>query len=128
MPNPVYSQPAGTQKTGSSPRADEKINKYQELISSRRNFESYWQTLHDYFYVEAQNINRTYYAGNELDVTYLWDATTLEASDVLSSGFMNYLTPPTTKWFRLRSKNPNLAEDKEVSDFQSIRQTRFVIL
>ena len=117
MPNPVYSQPAGTQKTGSSPRADEKINKYQELISSRRNFESYWQTLHDYFYVEAQNINRTYYAGNELDVTYLWDATTLEASDVLSSGFMNYLTPPTTKWFRLRSKNPNLAEDKEVSDF-----------
>jgi len=79
--------------------------------------ESYWQTLHDYFYVEAQDINKSYAPGAELDTSYLYDATTLEVSDVLASGFMNYLTPPSSKWFRLRSKNPSLTENKDVADF-----------
>jgi hypothetical protein len=30
---------------------------------------------------------------------------------------MNYLTPPTSKWFRLRAKNANLSENKDVSDY-----------
>lgn len=115
MPDPYKAQTP--QKTINSPRAEDKINKYNEIIGLRRNFESYWQQLHDYFYIEAMNINKTYYPGTELDPLYLYDATTLEAADVFASGFMNYLTPPTTKWFRLRAKNPNLTEDKEVSDF-----------
>ena len=98
-------------------RAQEKIDKYNEMLGERHNFESYWQTLHDFFYLESQNVNRTYYPGTELDTTYLWDTTTLEAADVFASGFMNYLTPPTSKWFRLRHKNPRLSENKAIGDF-----------
>jgi hypothetical protein len=98
-------------------KAQDKIDKYQELVGGRRNFESYWQTLHDYYYVESQDVNRSYAPGTELNADYLYDSTTLEAADILASGFMNYLTPPTSKWFRLRAKNPQLSEDKEVSDF-----------
>ena len=99
------------------PKAQERIDRFKELTGGRSNFESYWQTLHDYFYLEAQDINKAYAQGAELDATYLWDATTLESADVLASGFMNYLTPATSKWFRLRSKNPRIAENKNVCDF-----------
>lgn len=104
-------------KTSSNPRAEDLITQYEQLLGARRNFESYWQTLHDYFYLEAQDVNKTYASGNELTADYLWDSTTIEAADVLASGFMNYLTPPTSKWFMLRSKNPNLTENKAVGDF-----------
>ena len=106
-----------SEKTHSKPRADELIERYEKELSSRKNFESYWQYLHDYFYIEAENVNKQYLAGQELDPTYLWDATTLEAADVLASGFMNYLTPPSSKWFRLRHKNPKLSENKAVGNF-----------
>lgn len=101
----------------SKTRAQEKIDHYEQNKGGRSNFESYWQTLHDFFFLESQNINRTYYPGTELDFTYLWDSTTLEAADVFASGFMNYLTPPTSKWFRLRHKNPRLSENKAIGDF-----------
>ena len=103
--------------TQSRPRADELIRKYEELLSGRRNFESYWQSLHDYFYLESQDVNKSYSPGTELDPTYLWDSTTLESADVFASGFMNYLTPPTSKWFRLRHKDPKLSEKKAIGDF-----------
>ena len=98
-------------------KAQDRIDRYKELTGLRSNFESYWQTLHDYFYLEAQNVNASYAPGSELKADYLWDATTLESADVLASGFMDYLTPSTSKWFRLRSKNPWIAENKNVADF-----------
>lgn len=104
-------------KSQGKSRADELIQKNEELLSGRKQFESYWQTLHDYFYLESSDVNKTYSAGNELDAAYLWDATTLEAADVFASGFMNYLTPPTSKWFRLRHKDPRLTENKAIGDF-----------
>lgn len=107
--------PVGT--SVSKPRADQLIQQYEALLGGRRQFESYWQSLHDYFYVEGQDVNKGSSQGNELDAGYLWDATTIESADVLASGFMNYLTPPTSKWFRLRHKNPKLSENKRVADF-----------
>ena len=98
-------------------RAKEKIRRFKELRGQRENFASYWQDLHEYFYIESPDLQRTYYPGTELNTDSLYDSTTLEAPDVLASGFMNYLTPPTAKWFRLRSTNQRLVDDKEVTDF-----------
>lgn len=110
MPN---AQPAAPNK----PRADQLIQLFEQELSRRRNFESYWQTLHDYFYIESQDVNKTYLDGNELDSGVLWDSTTLETADVFASGFMNYLTPPTSHWSRLRHRNPELSANKAVGDF-----------
>jgi hypothetical protein len=98
-------------------QAQDIIDRHTRLIGQRSNFESFWQTLHDYFYIESPDINAAYAPGSELTTSYLWDSTTLETGDVLASGFMNYLTPPTSKWFRLRAKNANLSENKDVSDY-----------
>ena len=104
-------------KAPSKPRADELIQQYEQELSKRRNFESYWQTLHDYFYLESADVNKSYTMGNELDPSMLWDSTTLESSDVFASGFMNYLTPPTSKWSRLRHRDPELASNEAVGTF-----------
>lgn len=98
-------------------RAKQRIDFYTKLKSDRSNFDGYWQSLHDYFYIEAENVNSSYYSGTELNADYLWDSTTLEAGDVLAAGFMNYLTPPTSKWFRLIAKQPAIRQNKNVADF-----------
>ena len=105
------------QENPNASKAEDLIDRYKRLIGQRQNFESYWQSLHDYFYVESPNFNKQYVAGNELDTTHLYDATTLEVADVLASGFMNYLTPPTSKWFRLKPKAIGLQENKDVADY-----------
>ena len=97
--------------------AEDILKRAKTCFGERSLFESHWQSLHDYFYVEAQDINSSSMPGSELNTSSLYDATTLESADVLASGFMSYLTPPTSKWFRLRSKNPRLSENKNVSDY-----------
>lgn len=96
------------------PRAEVLIQQYKTLKTGRQNFEAYWQSLHDYFYIEADDINRAHAPGSEVNASVLFDATTLDASDVLASGFMNYLTPPTSKWFSLRARNPAYKNNKKV--------------
>jgi len=97
--------------------AEERIRRFKELTGEKSNFMAYWQDLHNYFYVESPNQTRGGFAGTELDTTQLYDSTTLEAPDVLASGFMNYLTPPSSKWFKLRAKDNALVDNKEVSNF-----------
>lgn len=99
------------------PKVQKILDRMKTLKGQRSNFESYWQSLHDYFYIEAQDINRSYYPGTELNVDALYDSTSLETGDVLASGFMNYLTPPTSKWFGLRAKNPQLANNKKIGKY-----------
>jgi len=82
--------------------------------SGRLNFESYWQTLHDFYDIEAQDVNQQYHPGNELTITQLFDSFSLEAADILASGLMNYLTPPASKWFSFRTKDPLMMESKRV--------------
>ena len=84
------------------------------LKGQRSNFDTYYQTLHDYFYVEAENINRTYYPGTELDFLYLLDGTSLELADTLASGIANYLTPSASNWFTLEHPDRALRDQKNV--------------
>ena len=108
---------AAPMKIADEPRAAQLIDFYKRLKGERSNFESYWQSLHDYFYLEAQDINTLAAAGSELRADYLFDSTTLEAGDVLASGFMNYLTPPTSKWHSLRPRRGELRDNKAVLRF-----------
>lgn len=108
---------AKPQQSINMPRAQQLIGFYKNLKSERSNFESYWQSLHDYFYIEAQDINSMSAPGSEVKADFLFDSTTLESADVLAAGFMNYLTPPTSKWFGLRAKSVALRNNKHVSSY-----------
>ena len=98
-------------------RAEKHIEDYQKLKGGRSNFEGYWQSLHDYFYIESPDINALSSAGSELKADFLYDSTTVEAADVLPAGFMSYLTPPTSKWHGLRPRRQELRDNNNVLSF-----------
>lgn len=83
-------------------------------ISGRQNFESQWQTLHDYYDNEGTDVNTTWSPGTELTITQLFDTYSLEVADILAAGLDNYLTPSTSKWFGLRSRDPAKMAKKRV--------------
>lgn len=90
------------------------LKERDEGRGARTNFDSYWQTLHDYFDNVGMDVNTSYYPGTELTVNQLYSSFTLETADVLESGLFNYLTPRTSKWFGLRTGNLALMEKKKV--------------
>jgi hypothetical protein len=99
------------------PRAEQLLDIYRTKLGQRANFESYWQSLHDYFYIESGDVDNQSAPGSELNVDALYDSTTLDSGDVLASGFMNYLTPPSSKWFNLVARNKNYRNNKGVTDY-----------
>jgi len=102
--------------------AEQLIKNNKQLCSARTNFESYWQQLHDYFYVEAQDLNKSYYPGTELSHNELYDSNSLDAADILASGFMNYLTPQTTEWFDLEPAEESFKNSRAIRTyFQDVR-------
>ncbi|MCD7878890.1 MAG: hypothetical protein LUG16_03030 [Candidatus Gastranaerophilales bacterium] len=86
----------------------EKICKnFGNLKSSRTDFDSFYQILHNYYYVEGSNITSKKNKGSQINT--LLDATSLCAGDVLASGLANYLTPEASKWVFLQHSNPAYA-------------------
>jgi len=83
-------------------------------VSDRRNIESQWQTLHDFFDNVGSDINTTYSQGTELTITQLYDTCSIEYADVLASGLSNYLTPSASRWYGLRTNDPLKMEKKRV--------------
>lgn len=90
------------------------VKEKDECRSNRTNFETYWQTLHDYFDNVGLDVNTTNYPGTELSINRLYDTYTLEAADILAAGLHNYLTPAATRWFGLRTQDPLKMEKKRV--------------
>jgi hypothetical protein len=90
------------------------IKNSKDLHSSRPDFDSFYQTLHNYFYVDGANITAGKNKGSESDFVELLDATSFNASDILAAGLSNYLTPAGSKWLFLEHSNPYLREDKQV--------------
>jgi hypothetical protein len=94
--------------------AEMKCKQFDQLRGNRANLDSYFQTLHDYFLIEAENINKTYYQGTELDFDYLYDTTALSVANILPAGIANYMTPFSSHWATLRHKDPVLNANQKV--------------
>ena len=57
--------------------ADVLIEMYGNGESKRQVFDTYWQSLHYYFYIEAQDITSKTTDGSSLNANYIYDATSL---------------------------------------------------
>jgi hypothetical protein len=88
---------------------------FKDLKSSRMDFDSYYQVLHNYFYEESTNITAGKNKGSEIN--HLLDATSLITGDVMAAGLANYLTPEASKWLYLEHANPRLRDIKEVKQW-----------
>lgn len=91
------------------------VKNFERLKSSRSSFDSLYQSLHNYFYVESENITDKKVEGSE--ITKLLDTTSIQAADVAAAGLSNYLTPESSRWVYLEHPNPELRDNKEVQNW-----------
>ena len=95
--------------------AEKIIKNQQTLKSDRVNFDNMFQDLHNFYYVESDNITTKKARGSE--ITKLLDTTSLDAVDIAAAGLSNYLTPESSKWLFLEHPNPELRDNKEVQNW-----------
>lgn len=95
--------------------AEKIVKNYERLKSARANFDSLYQSMHNYYYVESDNITEKKARGSE--ITKLLDTTSLDAADVAAAGLSNYLTPESSKWLFLEHPDAALRENKEVQNW-----------
>lgn len=108
---------------------EQRCSAFKQVKSDRSNWESYWQTIHDYFYIEAENINRTYSPGTELDFSYLYDSVSLNVANVLPAGIANYMTPFSGHWMGLRHTDKVINAKRSVSTwYKEAEEEIFYIL
>lgn len=92
--------------------AEKIIKNYMQLKSSRSDFDTLYQKLHNFFFVEGSNITEERNKGAELHA--LLDSTSIDCADVLAAGLCAYLTPESSKWLFLEHSDRALREDDEV--------------
>lgn len=95
--------------------AEKIVKNYGNLKSSRQDFDTLYQKLHNYFYVEGSNVTEKKNKGSELHA--LLDSTSLDCADVLAAGLSNYLTPDSAKWLFLEHPNRELRDRPEVKNW-----------
>ncbi|MBQ1988694.1 MAG: head-tail connector protein [Clostridia bacterium] len=95
--------------------AEKIVKNFADLKSTRQDFDSFYQVLHNYFFVEGSNVTAKKNKGAEINT--LLDSTSLDCGDVLASGLANYLTPEASKWIYLEHPNPELKDNKQVVEW-----------
>lgn len=78
------------------------FNKYR---GDRGAWDSYCQSVHDNFYIEADEINQIFNPQGELNFDSLYDSMPLLVANVLPAGIANYMTPLSGHWLGFRHKD-----------------------
>lgn len=97
--------------------AEKIVKNYSNLVGSRQTFDTMYQHLHNYFYVESENIIDQRDKGSQLHA--LLDCTSVDCADVMAAGLANYLTPDSSKWLYLEHSNRELRDNDEVKRWMS---------
>lgn len=92
--------------------AEKIVKNCASLAGSRQTFDTMYQALHNYFYVESESITEQKDKGAQLHA--LLDSTSVDCADVMAAGLSNYLTPDSSKWLFLQHANRELRENDEV--------------
>ncbi len=97
-------------------KAENLIKRFEDLKSRRATWESHWQELGDYILPRKADILTVRTAG-EKRTAKLFDATAIEANELLASALHGMLTSPQAPWFELTIKDQDRAADEEVKDW-----------
>lgn len=82
-------------------QTQEYVTKLGQMKGQRNNYDSYWQEVADYT-LPKRDFNTTREQGSRR-MQNLYDSTAIHATEQLASGLHGMLTPPSSKWFFLRS-------------------------
>lgn len=88
------------------------VDYFGRLRSERGNFEAMWMDYADNVR-GRQSFSQQLTPGQER-MSYIYDSTAMNASDMLASGLHNFLTNTATEWFRVQPEDERLMRFDEV--------------
>ena len=89
------------------------------LQTQRSNWESHWQQLADYMLPRKADITKKRQQGDKR-TELLFDGTAIHAVELLSSSLHGMLTSPSTPWFSMRYRNPELQQDDAANEWLEV--------
>lgn len=93
--------------------AKDAYKRLDALKLKRKNFDSHWQEIADYFHPNKSSITRETTAG-EKKTLQIYDSTGIKANDQLAGALHGMLTNPVAYWFEFTTGIPKLDKDDEV--------------
>ena len=93
--------------------AEEIIKRFEKLVSLRQNWDSHWQDVTDYIIPRKDDVFRSQTKG-EKKHTRLFDASAIQANELLASFLHGMMTNPSTQWFDLITGIPEIDKLDEV--------------
>jgi hypothetical protein len=89
------------------------LDYYGRLRTEKSNFETLWQDYADNVRGRRDFISTNITPGQER-MALIYDATAMQASDMLASGLHNFLTNTATQWFKVQPEDDRLLRYDEV--------------
>ncbi len=92
---------------------EEIIKRVGMLESSRANWANYWQDLANFCLPRKAFVTHKRTSGEKLDFHRIFDSVAIRALQTMAAGFASHLTNPSSKWFRLSTRNREFMKSKE---------------
>ena len=99
------------------------LSRYRSLKAERRVWESHWQDLAEVFLPRRADFTTTQVAGGKR-TERIFDGTPMLARRGLAAAVDGLLKPKTSRWFRLRPRDPELEADDAVKRWVELAEER----
>jgi hypothetical protein len=86
--------------------------RFDKLKANRQNWETHWQEVADYMLPRKADVTKTRSKGDKR-TELIFDSSPLQSVDLLAASLHGMLTNPSTPWFTLRYKDPEIENDDE---------------
>ena len=88
------------------------LARFDRLKGQRQNWETHWQEVADYMQPRKADVTKTRSKGDKR-TELIFDASPIQAVELLAASLHGMLTNPATPWFSLRFKNQELEMEDE---------------
>jgi hypothetical protein len=94
-------------------KGEEIVKKYEQYKSARANWDEHWEDLAEYFIPNKDDVYG-YRMDGEKKFNRLYDSTSIQSLEMLSSSLHGMLTNPASVWFGLSTGDSKLDMEKDV--------------
>jgi hypothetical protein len=92
------------------------VERYEALDSEKGTLKEHFQEIADYMLPRKQSVNRQMTAGGKR-MSKILDSTAIRGLRILANGLYGYMTPPSTPWFSLTTRNKRLKDQSEIKSW-----------
>jgi len=92
------------------------VERYEALDSEKGTLKEHWQEIADNMLPRKQSVNRQMTAGGKR-MSKILDSTAIRGLRILSNGLYGYMTPPSTPWFSLTTRDKSIKDQSEIKSW-----------